>query len=293
MVSFEGIAEFIAVAETQGFSAAARRLGVSTSHVSRRVSALESSLGSALLARTTRKVRLTEVGTIYYHQCLELVHGLEEANQNVSHRQLSLSGTLRVSAAGQFAERYVAPALVEFAALHPQLCVDIDFNSRLVNFVEEGIDFSIRYGRLNDSGLVARKLVDRALIAAASPAYLQQRGIPQHPNELRGHDCLIANNDLWLFDSDEGAIEVRVKGRWRSNNAWAIIDACKAGLGVSYMPKSSLADALEDGSLVPLLESYGSRDITSWIVYANRKFLPSRARLAIQFLLEHFADWKE
>ena len=293
MISFEGLAEFIAVAETQGFSSAARRLGVSTSHVSRRVSALESSLGTALLARTTRKVRLTDAGLLYYRRCVELVDGLEEANETLSNQQVNLTGTLRVSAAGEFAEQYVVPVLIEFASLHPDLTMDIDFNSRMVNFVEEGIDFSIRYGRLADSGLVARKLADRKLIAAASASYIAKQGMPQHPQDLRHHVCLVANNDSWLFDTESGPVEIKVKGRWRSNSARSIVEACKAGLGITYMPKSSLGDSLRDGSLIPLLEPYGTSDITTWIVYANRKYLPSRARLAIQFLLEHFKNWNE
>ena len=293
MISFEGIAEFIAVAETQGFSSAARRLGVSTSHVSRRVSALESSLGTALLARTTRKVRLTEAGHQYYRRCSELMFGLEEANERVSSEHVKLSGTLRVSAAGEFAEKFVAPALLEFAALHPELSLDIDFNSRMVNFVEEGIDFSIRYGRLSDSGLVARKLVNRNLIAADSPEYLKQHGTPQHPEDIRAHQCLIANNDVWLFQSKDGPMEVKVKGKLKTNSARSLIKACQLGLGITYMPVSSLGDAFNDGSLQTVLEPYSTKDITTWIVYANRKYLPSRARLAVNFLLEYFKDWEE
>jgi len=292
-MAFDGITEFIAVAESGGFSSAARRLGVSTSHVSRRVASLEAALGSALLARTTRQVRLTDAGEIYYRRCSELLHGLQEANELVSSEQVSLSGTLRVSAAGEFAERYVAPALLLFAQQHPGLSVDMDFNSRQVNFVEEGIDFSIRYGRLDDSGLVARKLVDRSLVAVASPEYLAQHGCPEHPQALSGHQCIIANNDQWLFVDEGEPLAVRVRGRWRSNSSRSLVQACQAGLGVAYMPASSLGSALRDGSLVQILEPFASRNISTWIVYANRQYLPARARLAVTFLLEHFKDWRE
>lgn len=292
-MAFEGITEFIAVAESGGFSSAARRLGVSTSHVSRRVASLEASLGSALLARTTRQVRLTDAGEVYYRRCSELLHGLQEANELVSSEQVSLSGTLRVSAAGEFAERYVAPALLAFAKQHPDLTVDIDFNSRLVNFVEAGIDFSIRYGRLQDSGLVARKLVDRSLVAVASPEYLNERGRPEHPQALAQHACIIANSEQWLFDAAGAPLEVKVSGRWRSNSSRSIVQACQAGLGVAYMPASSLGEALHDGSLEQILEPFGSRDVTTWIVYANRQYLPARARLAVDFLLEYFKTWRE
>lgn len=290
---FDGITEFLAVAEAQGFSAAARRLGVSTAHVSRRVSALEAALGVTLFARTTRQVRLTEPGQTYYQHCLELVHGLEEANEVLSADKVSLSGTLRISAAGDFAARYVAPALTDFAKLHPDLSIDLDFNARLANFVEEGIDLAIRYGRMQDSSLIARKLVDRRIVAAASPGYLAEHGMPQHPDELRQHNCLVTNNDQWLFDTEGGPLQVRVPARWRANNTDAVTHACVAGLGIAYMPKSSYHELLADGSLVPVLEPYWTKDIGTWLLYANRRHQPARVRLAVEFLIKRFRGWQE
>lgn len=293
MVSFEGIIEFVAVAETQGFSAAAKQLGVSTSHVSRQVARLEARLGSALFARTTRLVSLTQAGQAYYQQCKELVNGLQLANEQVSSEQLQLSGTLRVSAAGAFAEHYVAPALIEFAKLHPHLTIDMDFNSRMVNFVEDGIDFAIRYGQLQDSGLVARKLLNRPMIAAASQDYLTQYGTPSHPNDLKQHSCLISNNDHWFFQDQGETFSVKVQGRWRSNNVHALVKACENGLGIAYAPKSSFLNAIEQDTVKPILSEYWSLGNSSWIVYQNRRFLPLKARLAIDYLLEYFKDWQE
>lgn len=293
MDSFEGVIEFVAVAESQGFSAAAKQLGCSTSHISRQISRLENRLGSALFARTTRLVSLTETGTAYYHQCKELVEGLQQANEQVNQKQVQLNGTLRVSGAGAFAEQYVAPVLMEFAQKHPQLTIDMDFNSKMVNFVEDGIDFAIRYGRLADSGLIARKLVDRPMMALASADYLKQNGTPLHPNQLPHHSCIISNNDHWLFESSEGEQTVKVSGRWRSNNANAVVKACEQGLGIAYMPRSSFKTSLESGVLSPILQPYWSKGSSSWIVYQNRRFLPNRARLAIDYLVAHFAHWQE
>ncbi|QIR15625.1 LysR family transcriptional regulator [Shewanella aestuarii] len=296
MDSFDGIIEFISVAETHGFSAAARQLGSSTSHVSRQIARLENRLGCALFARTTRSVNLTQAGQRYYQQCKNLLVGLKQANEQVSHQQLELSGTLRVSAAGAFAEQYIAPALIKFACAHPKLTIDMDFNSRMVNFVEDGIDFSIRFGALQDSGLVARKLANRNMMAVASPAYLAQHGTPNHPRDLKHHSCIISNNDHWLFhgtDAKEQEISVKVQGRWRSNNVPAVIAACEQHLGVAYLPKSSFIHSLEKGTLVPILHPFWSSGLTSWIVYQNRRFLPMRARLAIDYLLTHFKDWQE
>ncbi|XOV78118.1 MAG: LysR family transcriptional regulator [Aestuariibacter sp.] len=293
MDSFDGIIEFVAVAELQGFAPAAKRLGCSTSHVSRQISRLEERLGSVLFARTTRQVSLTSNGRAYYQQCKDLVTGLEQANEQVRKQQFQLKGTLRVSAAGTFAEKFVAPVLMEFALRHPGLSIEMDFNSRNVNFVEEDIDFAIRYGQLADSTLIARKLVDRPLIAVASKAYIEQFGAPSHPENLKYHSCIISNNDHWTFQENNKSLNVKVSGRWRCNNAHAVVKSCEKGLGIAYMPKSNFTELLEAGALLPVLEPFWSKGTGSWIVYQNRQFLPTRARMAIDHLLSHFSVWKE
>ncbi|WP_100753948.1 LysR family transcriptional regulator [Vibrio salilacus] len=294
MDSFEGINEFVAVAEAHGFSAAAKQLGCSTSHVSRQVTRLEERVGTQLLARSTRMVNLTEAGHHYYQQCKELIMALKQANEQLTSQQTQLSGILRVSAAGAFAENHVAPALMTFAKDHPNLTIEMSFNTRMVNFIEDGFDFAIRYGQLNDSGLIARKLIERPMAAVACQHYLDQFGTPTHPEHLKHHSCIIANNDLWVFDKDQKPLSgVKVYGRWRSNNANAVVQACKEGLGVAYMPKSTFVEELKTGELVPVLEPYWGKGSSSWIVYQNRRFLPQRAKLAIEFLLNYFANWQE
>ena len=292
MDSFEGIVEFVAVAESGGFTSAAKQLGCSTSHVSRQVARLEERIGCALLARSTRLVSLNENGLAYFLQCKELVVGLQQANEQVTQKQFHLDGTLRVSAAGGFAEKFVAPALMAFAQQHPELTVDIDFNSRMVNFVEDGIDFAIRYGELTDSRLIARKLVSRPMMAVASPCYLKVHGTPKHPSHLKSHSCIVSNNDQWFFNIDGIQESIKVSGRWRSNNSTAVVEACEHGLGIAYMPKSTFNDAIENERIVPVLESFWGKGTSSWIVYQNRKFLPLRARLAIEHLLDSFSEWE-
>ena len=293
MDSFDGIIEFVAVAESRGFSAAAKQLGCSTSHVSRQVARLEKRLGCSLLARSTRSVSLTDNGMAYYQQSKELVVGLQQANEQITLQQFHLSGTLRVSAAGGFAEHFVAPALMAFGREHPSLSIDFDVNSNVVNFVEQGIDFAIRYGDLNDSNLIARQLVKRPMMAAASPDYLEQYGTPNNPKQLKSHSCIISNNDHWLFINNGAYENIKVSGRWRSNNSNIVVNACERGLGIAYMPKSTFDRSLSSGRLVPVLEPFWSNGASSWIVYPNRQFLPLRARLAIDYLLDHFSDWQE
>ncbi|RVU86361.1 LysR family transcriptional regulator [Leucothrix sargassi] len=289
MDNFDGIIEFVSVAESQGFSAAAKKLGCSTSHVSRQISQLEKRLGCALFARTTRLVSLTPTGLNYYHQCRDLVTGLQQANEQINIEQLKLEGTLRISAAGNFAEQQVAPALMAFALQHPKLSIEIDFNSRNVNLVEDGIDFAIRFGKLEDSGLVARKLLAHPMMAVASPDYLLEYGNPKHPRELKDHSCIIANSDQWLFERSGEQHTIKVKGRWKSNNANTVVHSCEQGLGIAYMPQHNFMPSVERGALQAVLSDYWRGDSHSWIVYQNRRFLPMRARLAIDYLLDYFA----
>ena len=290
MSLFDGITEFIAVAETQGFTAAARRLGVSTSHVSRRIADLESRLGLALVARTTRQVRLTNPGVIYYERCVDLVNGIDQANEIVTAGQIELSGLLRVTAAGEFAKKAVVPALLKFVSQHPNLNLELDHNTRLVNFVEENFDFAIRFGSLPDSNLIARKLSDHDYVVAASPEYLEKFGKPNTPQELSSHSCIVTTYNRWLFVEDKNNIEVTVHGRVKANNVMTVMNACKAGLGIAYMPRTSFGDALENGELKSILEGYWVNRGATWIVYANRKYLPARARLAIDFLVQEFRN---
>jgi DNA-binding transcriptional LysR family regulator len=282
---FFAIEEFIAVGQAQNFSVAARQLGVSTSHVSRRINALEEKLGVRLVARTTRKVRLTDAGYEYYLRCVELREGLEEANQRVASQTAELEGRLRISAAGDFVERFVAPALAEFAKQHPKLIIDLDFNSRNLNLIDEGIDFAIRYGELSDSTLVARKLVERRLALAASQDFLDRYGLPKTPEDCTQLPCLIANSDHWRFATGDNVITVKANEAWRSNSARAVVAACEAGVGLAYLPETSYGDAFQTGKLQRVLPNFWLEGTPTWLVFPSRRFMPLRARRTVEFLL--------
>ena len=290
---WDGVSEFATVVDAGSFSAAAKRLGVSTSYVSRQVAALEERLGIRLLARSTRKVRLTDAGAEYYRRCSELIAGLEEANQIVAGETAEVVGRIRVSAAGAFAERYVAPALADFAQQHPRVQIEIDFNTRNINLIDEGFDFAIRYGLLEDSSLIARQLTGRTLVACASPDYLETWGKPIEPEELRDHACLLANTDRWRFSYPDGERFIRVSGPWRSNNGPALAAAAVRGLGIAYSPRVNLAEELRSGQLVPILQDFWDRDRSTWIVYPQRRHLPLRVSCAIDFLVDYFHQRRE
>ncbi len=288
MSVFEGITEFVAVAETQGFTSAAKQLGVSTSHISRRVADLESRLGIALVARTTRQVSLTNAGVIYHEHCVDLLNGIDQANEIVTAGQTQLSGLLRVTAAGEFSKNYVVPALIEFIAQHPQLDLEVDYSTHMVNLVEENFDFAIRVGSLVDSDLIARKLSDHSYVTAASTNYLEKFGYPQTPHDLKSHSCISSTYNRWSFTENNKNIDINVRGRVRTNSVRAILNACKAGMGIAYMPRTSFGEALSSGELTTVLKGYWKNRGATWIVYANRKYLPVRSRMAIDYLLSKF-----
>ncbi|MEM6421969.1 MAG: LysR family transcriptional regulator [Pseudomonadota bacterium] len=291
MRNWEGIEEFLAVVEAGGFTAAARRLGVSPSHVSRQVAGLEDRLGIKLLARSTRMVRLTEAGASYHGRIVGLAAGIEEANRAAAGEAAQLEGLIRLSAGGSFAEDRLAPVMVDFARLHPGLRIEMDFNTRNVDLVEEGFDFAVRYGELGDSDLIARRLTLRPIACAAAPHYLAERGVPTHPTALERHDCILANRNLWRFaEPGTGApIEVRVRGRWRGTNARAMCAAAEAGLGVVYTSLETVDAAIADGRLTRLLEGFEEPARASWIVYPERRHMPLRVRRAIDHVIAAFA----
>ena len=183
---------FVGVVEAGGFSRAAARLGLAKSIVSRRVARLEASLGGArLLARTTRGVSPTEAGAAFHARCVRVLAELDEAREEVAGREAELVGTLRLAAPLSFGIAHLAPALARFAAEHPRLALDVAYSDRMVDLVAERFDAAVRIGALVDSSLVARRLAPVRLVAVASPAYLERRGVPETPADLARHDCLV------------------------------------------------------------------------------------------------------
>lgn len=292
MSLWTGIEEFVMVADTGSFTAAARRLSVSTSHVSRQIQALEDRLNTKLLARSTRNVRVTERGAEYLTQMRQIITGLQEANQNIMGEVTTLAGPIRISAAGPFAEQVIAPRLLDFAEMHPRITLEIDFNSRNVDLIADGYDFALRYGRLSNSALIARKLVNHRLACVATPAYLERHGTPQKPQDLRQHSCLITNSTTWLFQDPVNGkdIPIKVSGPLRTNTISLVVDALKRGFGIAYSPITNFQPLIDAGEVVPILETYEDHSRSQWIVYPDRHLMPARVRAAIDFLLETFVD---
>ncbi len=282
-----GLREFVAVVEQGGFTAAADILDVSTSFVSREVKRLEERLNTRLLHRTTRAVRLTDMGRIYYQRAREIHDRIEALESDMADLQELPKGTIRITAAGIYAERYVAPALAEFMIKYPEISIELDTRMDVVDIVEEGFDLAVRmHGALPDSTLVARKVARRRVMVCASPAYLARRGRPETPDELTSHNCLRLPHMPWRFSYPDETRSVKVQGNWKCDDGRSLVTAAVRGIGLVRLTDYYLDDELRRGEIEVVLEQYEVQDACTWIVYPERKHLPTRVRFLIDFLAE-------
>lgn len=286
MVGQEGLREFVAVVEQGSFTAAARQLDVSTSFISRQVTRLEDRLGVRLLQRTTRKVHLTEMGQVYYERSREILDQLESLESEMTEFQEKPKGLLRITAAGEYAERFVAPAIAKFVSKYPGVSIYLDATMKVVDIIDEGFDIAIRMSALSDSSLIARKIEKRRLMVCASPSYLKQRGRPKTPDDLRTHNCLVFPEMPWRFKYPDRIQEVKVRGSWTSSNGRVLVAAAREGIGLVRFSEYYLSEALREGELEIVLEEYEVDDAATWIIYPNRRHLPTRVRYLVEFLLE-------
>ena len=282
----EGLREFVHVVEQGGFTAAARQLSVSTSFVSRQVTRLEDRLDVRLLQRTTRTVRLTEMGKVYYERSREILDQFESLESEMSDLQEKPKGLVRITAAGEYAERYVAPLVAEFVAKYPEVSVDLESSMQMVDIVDEGFDIAIRMSALSDSSLIARKVEQRRIMVCASPDYLKEHGRPKTPEDLRTHNCLLFPDMPWRFKYPDRIQEVKVRGSWSSNNGRVLVAAARQGIGLVRFSEYYLEELINAGELEIILQEYEVDDAATWIIYPNRRHVPTRVRYLVEFLLE-------
>lgn len=291
MGSWDGIDSFIAVCETGGFSAAATRLGVSTSHVSREVARLEDRLQVRLLYRTTRRVSLTDAGRAFLERCQRLVEERDETFAAISESDGAPRGHLRLTCSIAYGERFIVPLVNRFLCDHPQISVSIDLTNRLVDLVGEGFDLAVRTGAsLNDSRLIAVRMASRRRHLCAAPAYLERHGAPRNLGELSAHACLMGTADLWLFSEDGRLVEFRPTGVWRCNSGFAVLDAALQGLGLCQLPDFYVGAALTKGTLTSLLGDNRPPDEGIWAVYPHRRHLSPKVSLLINYLKTHIGS---
>ncbi|PHY22438.1 LysR family transcriptional regulator [Caulobacter sp. BP25] len=284
MSRWDGIDEFVATAEAESFSRAAARLGLSTSGVSRAVAGLEERLQTRLLYRTTRRVSLTDAGRAFLARCRQLIQDRDEALAAVGEEDGEPRGLLRMTCSAAYGERFVAPAVNTFALAHPRLSIEIDLDDAVRDIVSEGFDLAIRFGRLTDSRLIAKRLASRTRRLCASPDYLARAGAPERIVDLEAHACVLGASDTWPFRDGEREIAFQPNGRWRCNSGQAVLDAALSGLGVCQLPNFYVDAAIAQGRLVPLLEDHRPGDEGIWAVYPHLRLLPAKVRLLVEHL---------
>ncbi len=294
MNRLDDISIFVRIVADGGVSAAAQRMQLSKSVVSRRLRALEQRLGVALLVRTTRSQKLTDEGQRFYEHCARALAELEEAEADLTQSNGELTGTLRITASVYFGQYVLAPLVSEFASQHPQLTVEIDLTDQHVNLIEQGIDVAVRLGRLNDSTLRARKLLTVPHLVGASPDYLDRFGVPQSPGVLHSHRGLMhrsgAKPTKWMYCNSSGEMtRAQVQPALVSNNDYLLLQAAKHGQGLLYMPQFVLEKALHEGELLPVLRNVEWQGADVYAVYPAARHVPGRIRRFIDLLVAELA----
>lgn len=297
MQDLSGIAVFAAVVEAGSFTAAAEKMGQSKSAVSKQVTRLEQRLGAQLIARTTRRLNLTEVGQAFYERCRRIIAEAEEAELAVTHLQERPRGRLRVTAPVSFGITHLARALPDFMAQFPEVKVFMDFSDRRVDILEEGFDMAVRIGVLEDSSLIAKRIAETRRPILASKDYWDRMGQPDHPKDLETHNCLIytylSAPNSWTFkdpDDPKGAgISVRVSGTLTSNNGNALALAAAAGLGIVNSPTFICADSIRNGDLISALDAFEPDPIGIYALYPPNRHLSAKVRAFVDFLVARYS----
>ena len=284
MSNWEGLDEFVAVAECGQFTAAAERLGLSSSQISRQVARLEERLQTRLFYRSTRKVSLTEAGQTFLQHCQRLQDGREEALRAIGDLASEPKGLLRMTCAVAYGERFIVPLVNDFMARHPQLRLELELTNRSLDLLQEGLDLAIRLGRLQDSRLVATRLAPRVMHLCAAPSYLQRYGRPHSLSELPQHNCLIGSSDQWQFQQEGREQTLRVQGNWRCNSGEAVLDAALRGFGVCQLPDYYVQAHLRSGALVALLEAQQPPNTAVWAQYPQQRHLSPKVRQLVDHL---------
>lgn len=286
MFGWQGVTEFVAVAELQSFTQAAKRLGISTAQVSRQISALEARLATRLFHRTTRKVSVTEAGQIYFQHCRQVLDALEEAERTVTNFQAAPRGKLRLTAPVIYGERTIAPLVNDFVLQYPELDVHLNLTNRTLDLVGEGYDLAVRMGPLESSSLMARRLASRTQHVCASPVYLASRGTPHSLSELESHNCLQGNQDHWRFQGKHGIRSLRIKGNITCGSGWALLDAALKGVGIVQLPDYYVQPHLDSGKLIAVLTQYQQAEEGIWALYPHNRHLSPKVRLLLDHLVQ-------
>ena len=300
---WDGISEFVYVAEHESFTRAAKELGISTAQVSRQISALEKRLNIKLLYRTTRKVSLTEEGRVFYQHCRGVLDGLDAAEQAVSNLQAKPQGRIKLTAPVTYGEQQLLPLVNDFMVQYSDIEVTAFLSNQKIDLIDGGYDLAIRIGKLSDSTMMAKKLSRRTNFVCAAPAYLEKYGTPSSLSDLSQHNCLLGTRDYWHFidfkETDSKKTDygknadkeknLRVSGTVQYNSGHSLVDAALKGLGIVQLPDYYVQKYLASGELVSLLDNYREPEESIWAIYPHNRHLSPKIRLLVDYLAERLA----
>jgi DNA-binding transcriptional LysR family regulator len=287
-LDIEDLQTFVAVADAGGVSAAARRLGVSKSIVSRRLFRVEAELGVQLLARTTRGAALTEAGITFRDHAARASAEIDTARETILPTG-ELRGRLRVAMPLSFGPTHFAPVLAEMAQHHPQLHILASYSDRFVDLIAEGFDCAIRVGYLQDSNLIAKRVGPIYGKLVASPDYIKAHGSPETPEQLVNHQALMQGTETWQFMDGDKTVTVQPQGRFKADNATALAAAAAAGLGIAWLPDCITHEYVASGALVPVMTRYPPPSAGAYVVRSPGKHPTRKVRILIEMLVEYFA----
>ena len=288
-MDIEDLSTFVEVADAGGVSAAARRLGVSKSIVSRRLVRLEAELGVQLLARTTRGAALTEAGVIFREHASRVRAEIETARETMV-PEGELRGRLRIAMPLSFGPTHFAPMVAEMARRHPKVHIHTAYSDRFVDLIAEGFDCAIRLGYLPDSNLIARRIGPIHGKLVASPEYIKAHGAPETPGDIAGHQALMQRSESWRFREGEKIVTIQPQGRFKADNAIALAGAAAAGLGLAYLPDCIIHEYLASGALVSVMTSHPPPSAGAYVVRPPGQHPARKVRVFTELLVELFAQ---
>ena len=297
MDKLKQLESFVLVVTRGSLTAAAHAEGVAPAIMGRRLDALEERLGVKLLLRTTRRITLTHEGSAFLEDCQRLLADLANAEASVSAGGVKASGHLRITAPAGFGRRRVAPLVPKFRELHPEVTISLNLSDRVVDIAGEVYDCAVRVGDMPDSSLVSVRLADNRRLCVATPAYLARHGTPQSPQDLARFDCLTLSSDAsqtrgWAFsvgpDGAHAVIHFKPVGPLDCSDGQVLHDWCLAGYGVAWRSIWEVESEIAAGALVVLLDEFAAPPNGIFAVFPQRKHLPLRVRLWIDFLKQHY-----
>jgi DNA-binding transcriptional LysR family regulator len=293
MDKFTAMRVFRRVVELEGFAVAARDLCLSNAAISKNIAELEAHLGVKLLARTTRRMSVTEAGTAYYGRCISILDEIDEAERAAAHLSAAPRGKLKVSAPMSFGLLHLAPIIPAFLEQYPEVSADLVMNDRTVDLVDEGFDVALRAGGpMSDSSLISRTLAPVLRVVCGTPDYFQKFGVPRVPDDLRNHHCLVyslsSSPREWQFEGPNGTAGVKITGRYQVNSSLALKEGLMAGLGVTLIPTFIVGQEIRRGELRVVLQDWAPEPQALYAIFIHRQYITPKVRCFVDFLQQRF-----